>query len=207
MRDKMRKETPIETFLMGNDETASREQSRQCRNSNRKVEHGKEYPTRAHASAPGGLFRALLCRQHAGRPKGVAGRHFRARARRLSKYSQSLSSHAGGSGERSRKENGSRQGKCRANFRLITGGSIMPRKVAVKKSQLWKAIRLHCLACCGDSPGEVSACESRACSLWAYRRGRTEPPRGNGEIQSSMRADSALETTIEEAAAIGTGAS
>ena len=81
----------------------------------------------------------------------------------------------------------------------------MPRKVAVKKSELWKSIRLHCLWCCGDSPGEVSACESRACSLWAYRRGRTETPHGNGENQSSMRADSALETTIEEMATGGTG--
>lgn len=81
----------------------------------------------------------------------------------------------------------------------------MPRKVAVKKSELWKAIRLHCLWCCGDSPGEVSACETRVCSLWEYRRGRIETPRGNEKNQSSMRADFVPGGTISPGAGKDTG--
>lgn len=55
----------------------------------------------------------------------------------------------------------------------------MPRKVAVRKADLWKSIRLHCLHCCGHSRAEVAECPARECSLWAFRFGQAEPPREN----------------------------
>ena len=34
-----------------------------------------------------------------------------------------------------------------------------------------KAIRAHCLSCCGNSAYEVSRCPATSCSLWTYRFG------------------------------------
>lgn len=51
------------------------------------------------------------------------------------------------------------------------------RKVKVYKSTLWKAIRTHCIWCCGgpnspESKAEVAECTSNHCSLYPYRFGR-----------------------------------
>lgn len=81
----------------------------------------------------------------------------------------------------------------------------MSRKVAVRKSELWRSIRRHCLACCGDSPSEVAACVSEECDLWAFRLGRIEEPCENEVSRSPRCADFALETTNGPRAGSGTG--
>jgi len=43
--------------------------------------------------------------------------------------------------------------------------------VKVPKSQLWKAIREHCLECSGDSFRERELCTVKNCNLWPYRFG------------------------------------
>jgi hypothetical protein len=45
-------------------------------------------------------------------------------------------------------------------------------KAKVKKSDLWKAIKLHCFQCCGESRKEQEACEIDTCPLWPYRLGK-----------------------------------
>jgi hypothetical protein len=34
-----------------------------------------------------------------------------------------------------------------------------------------KAVRRHCLSCCGDSANEVRLCPATACPLWPFRHG------------------------------------
>ena len=53
--------------------------------------------------------------------------------------------------------------------------------VRVSKSTLWKAIRSHCLWCCGgpDFKGafvEVRECPSDHCPLYPFRSGKPLPP-------------------------------
>jgi len=56
----------------------------------------------------------------------------------------------------------------------------MMAKVAIKKNELWRAIRAHCLECSGGERAEVAACEVRDCKLWAFRLGR---PIGEGSAK------------------------
>lgn len=39
-----------------------------------------------------------------------------------------------------------------------------------------KAIRLHCLDCCGYDAKCVTVCDSFDCPLWGFREGKEEPP-------------------------------
>jgi len=41
----------------------------------------------------------------------------------------------------------------------------------IPKTHLLKAIRNHCLNCCGDSWNEVKLCTAKKCDLWLYRFG------------------------------------
>ena len=43
-----------------------------------------------------------------------------------------------------------------------------------------KAIRLKCLDCTCDQPGEVRACPSESCALWPYRMGHNPARKGMG---------------------------
>ena len=43
-----------------------------------------------------------------------------------------------------------------------------------------KAVRSHCLMCCGYDRGEVRKCEARDCWLWPYRKGTR--PKGEEEV-------------------------
>jgi len=45
-------------------------------------------------------------------------------------------------------------------------------KTSIKKSELWKAIKLHCFQCSGESLKEQQACEMDTCPLWRYRLGK-----------------------------------
>ena len=54
--------------------------------------------------------------------------------------------------------------------RDFVGGQIM-RKPIIKKSELWKAIKLHCFQCSGESLKEQQACEMDTCPLWKFRLG------------------------------------
>lgn len=47
-------------------------------------------------------------------------------------------------------------------------------KIRTSKKLLWKAIRLKCLDCCGNQPGEVRLCPATKCVLWPFRFGKTE---------------------------------
>lgn len=35
-----------------------------------------------------------------------------------------------------------------------------------------KAVRVHCVRCCGGSYAEANKCTATSCALWAYRMGR-----------------------------------
>lgn len=39
--------------------------------------------------------------------------------------------------------------------------------------KLLKAIRKHCLECCGHQKDEVKKCEMKDCPLWDFRLGKT----------------------------------
>jgi len=43
--------------------------------------------------------------------------------------------------------------------------------VKIKKSELWRALREHCLECAGFSHKEVRHCPAAGCWLWPYRMG------------------------------------
>jgi len=46
-------------------------------------------------------------------------------------------------------------------------------KIKRNKVKLLKAIREHCLECCGGVPRSVSACNSsKTCALWPFRMGQ-----------------------------------
>lgn len=43
----------------------------------------------------------------------------------------------------------------------------------IKKLTPLKAIRKHCIECCGGSPKEVRLCTDKTCFLWSFRFGMT----------------------------------
>jgi len=45
------------------------------------------------------------------------------------------------------------------------------------KAEILKIIRLHCLDCCWDQPGEVASCGCTTCHLWELRFGKDPRPR------------------------------
>jgi hypothetical protein len=45
-----------------------------------------------------------------------------------------------------------------------------------------KAVRRHCLSCCGDSANEVRLCPATACPLWPFRHGH----RPNAEDRAAV---------------------
>lgn len=50
-----------------------------------------------------------------------------------------------------------------------------------------KAIRAHCLECCGGSPSAVADCPSAECALFAFRMGRN-PHRAPASEKQKSRA-------------------
>ena len=52
--------------------------------------------------------------------------------------------------------------------------------VTVKKSKLWRTIRVYCLECVCDVRKEVTLCTAPKCPLYPYRFGRT--PRSSDPI-------------------------
>ena len=43
--------------------------------------------------------------------------------------------------------------------------------VKIKKRELWRALREHCLECAGFSRKDVRLCPAAGCWLWPYRMG------------------------------------
>lgn len=82
----------------------------------------------------------------------------------------------------------------------------MSRKVSVRKSILWRAIRRHCLACCGGSSPEVTDCPTEECDLYPYRLGRPEVACENETTRSPRCAGFVPGGTISPGAPYGTGA-
>lgn len=53
-----------------------------------------------------------------------------------------------------------------------------------------KAIRKHCIDCCGGYKNEVAACPSESCNLWPYRFGKNpfaKPRQYTEEQKAAMR--------------------
>mgnify|MGYP000026498875 CR=1 FL=1 len=46
----------------------------------------------------------------------------------------------------------------------------MTKPTAAQRNPM-RAIRRHCLACCGGSAVSVTECPAAACALWAFRMG------------------------------------
>ena len=62
-----------------------------------------------------------------------------------------------------------------------------------------KAIRLKCLDCTCDQPGEVRACPSESCALWPYRMGHNPARKGmGGNFSSSCTDDATIGEQIAE---------
>jgi hypothetical protein len=51
-----------------------------------------------------------------------------------------------------------------------------------------KAVRRHCLSCCGDSANEVRLCPATACPLWPFRHGH----RPNADDRAALADQEAL---------------
>ena len=52
-----------------------------------------------------------------------------------------------------------------------------------------KAIRAHCLHCCGYSPKEVRLCTVESCSLYPYRMGHSPARKGKGGIAKRQKSE------------------
>ena len=51
-----------------------------------------------------------------------------------------------------------------------------------------KAIRKHCIFCCGDQIKEVKHCQVKDCALYSYRMGH-RPPKAQNEQQEEAEKD------------------
>jgi len=54
----------------------------------------------------------------------------------------------------------------------ITGDGKLLLEVSPSRRNPIKAIRRHCLDCCGGSAIAVLECPSITCALWAFRKGK-----------------------------------
>lgn len=52
-----------------------------------------------------------------------------------------------------------------------------------------KAIRAHCLHCCGYSTKEVKLCTVTSCSLYPYRMGHRPGRNGEGGTESNQESE------------------
>ena len=59
--------------------------------------------------------------------------------------------------------------------------------VKVPKSQLWKAIKEHCLECSGGSAHERKLCPVERCPLWPYRNGHARKKSTTGDAIGDER--------------------
>jgi len=86
----------------------------------------------------------------------------------------------------------------------IRMGRAKLRKMGFAPMSPLKALRKHCLECCGNSAKEVALCCSSTCEQWPFRLGRN-PWVDARKMTDEQRASASARLAAVRAAKVGTG--